>query len=218
MDIEIWEEVTTSDAFRDLFKHQHYEEYVFQIISKSKKFFGNCHFDKVTTQSDNEPDFIDIKTKDKYEVKLLFDEKMGVLIGDRKNKSDEWIKRFLQLRDECGKQIIKRDFDVSSLKMYQITKERLNSIEKDETAIFFIPFPLVENGVYDGAVSRFATDIIQIIIDQLNRDGLINGRNIYFIYPTMETNVYCIRNCNHQREYVTALELNSIVSFKCNLI
>ena len=62
---------------------------------------------KVENQTNGEPDFIDENSGDKYEAKMLFDEEMGRLIGDRKYGSDEWIKRFLQLRNEFGKQIIK---------------------------------------------------------------------------------------------------------------
>ena len=69
--IHILHEVIITDAFRDLFKNQKYEQYVFMIISRSKVIFKGLEFRKIETQHNNEPDFMD-QFGCKYDAKLLF--------------------------------------------------------------------------------------------------------------------------------------------------
>ena len=212
---ELWEEATVSEALRDLIHRQHYEDYVFQIISNSKRFFKNCRFMRVNEQSHGESDFIDVNTKDKkkYEVKLLFDKEIGTLIGERKNNLALGFEMLLERRNEYGEILEQGVCDVSSTKLYQITKERLSTVKSDETPIFFIPFPVVEDS-RDDVYSQFGIDFIQAIYKQLDKDGLTEGREIFFIYPAVEDDLYCIRDRNYHREYVPAPKLNDIVSYK----
>ena len=212
------EEATVSEALRDLVHRQHYEDYVFEIISNSKIIFKNCRFERVNEQSHGECDFIGVNCKDKnkkkkYEVKLLFDKEIGALIGERKNNLTMGIERLLEQRSEYGEILMQGVSDVSSTKLYQITKRRLSTVKNDENAIFFIPFPVVEYDK-DDVYYQFATDFIQAIYKQLDKDGLTEGREIFFIYPAVEDDLYCIRDRNYHREYVPAPKLNDIVSYK----
>ena len=212
---ELWEEATVSEAIRDLIHRQNYEEYVFQIISNSKRIFKNCHFERVNEQSHGECDFIDVNSEDKkkYEVKLLFDKETGGKIGERKNNLTLWIERLLEQRNEYGKLLMQGVCDVSSTKLYQIAKGRLSAVKSDETAILFTIFPIVEDSRND-VYTQFGVDFVQAIYKQLDKDKLTEGREKFFIYPAMEDDLYCIRDRNYHREYVPAPKLNDIVSYK----
>ena len=217
MECEIWKEATVSEELRDLIHRHRYEDYVFQIIKKSKHIFNNCCFEQCNMQSNGESDFIDINSKKKYEVKLIFDEKVGALIGERKNDLTLGIERLLEQSLEYGNLIRQGESDISQSRVYQIVKKRLSTIENDETAILFIPFPLVEDSMHD-VFSQYATDFIQAIYKQLDKDELTDGREIFFIYPATETGFYCIRNQFYNREYVSAPELNKIVSYSTQVL
>lgn len=55
--------VTISDSFRDILKWQRYEELVLTTINRSQSLLENLPLSRVTEQSNNEPDYLDIKGK-----------------------------------------------------------------------------------------------------------------------------------------------------------
>ena len=206
-----------SDLFRDVLKQQKYEKYVLRIISESKVLLADREFVRVEDQHAGDPDYID-KDGNKYDVKLLIDSKQGALLGERKNHVFEW---FTSLQDECAEyaHIIEErdspdyDYDklIDSSRLYRILRDRFDSISPDETPLFFIPYPIVQD--YQGSkFLQFTTDFLQAVINRLKVDRMID-REMYFIYPSMNAGVYVLRNTSLQREYISISDLSSIIEY-----
>ncbi len=205
--------VTITDKFRDLFKRQKYEEFIFLILRRSRYLFDGNLFIKIEEQSQGECDFL-YDNKIKYESKLLISKKQGFLVGDRKNSIVNWLNAMLQERSEFGECIKKRD--LSGLKhtcLYSIMKERIEDVREDENAILFLPFPIVEDSIHNTFL-QFATDFLQACYDTLEEDGLIGDRKVYFIYPSMENGYFVLRDSNYHREYISVPELDDIIVYE----
>ncbi len=204
-------------SFRSLIQKQNYEKYVQIIINKSQKIFRNLEFIPVEDQSHGESDFID-NNGQKYEAKLLFDERQGALIGDSKNNINEWIQEMLKEKIEFSESIRKRDaLSLSKTRFYKIMKERLATVEQDENAIFFIPFPIVDE--FEGSIFiQFATDFIQAVYERLVDDGLVGNRQVFFIYPSGDSHKYMLRNSNRIRECIACEELDDFIKYETRYV
>ncbi len=149
--------ITVSDEFRNFIKRQNYEQYVYAIVNKSTKIFREVSFTKIEEQSHGECDFIDSHGI-KYDVKLLFNQQQGQLIGNPKNTLIQWIQKMENEKTEFSKSITERDLSyVESTKLYMIMRERIQSLEADENAILFIPYPIVQD-LESSIFLQFATD------------------------------------------------------------
>jgi len=166
--------VKHTDAFRDLFKRQKYEEYILTIINRSDRIFRDLNFEPVSEQSDGQCDFVDNHGV-KYDAKLLFDKEQGQLIGDPKNVFQEWLEKMLDEKTEFGESINRRDLTyVENTKLYRIMKERIESLNNDENGILFIPFPIVDD--FRGSILQLTTDFLQATFDRLKDQGFIDYR------------------------------------------
>ena len=91
-------------------------------------------------------------------------------------------------------------------------KDRLASINENENAIFFIPYPIVDEykGSYFGLI---ATDFLQAIYNDLVEKGLVGSRKLYFIYPSGAPHEYVLRDTEINREYIKCEELDGFISY-----
>ena len=204
-------------TFREFIKKQNYERYILEIINRSKKIFAGKHFIYVVDQAHGECDFVD-ECDQKYDAKLLFDKRQGQLIGDAKNDLREWIQVMVDEKIEFAKSIEQRDLSyVVYTQLYGIMKKRIETVREDEIALLFIPFPVVDD--YPGAVfMQWATDFLQAVYDRLKIDGHIRCKNVFFIYPSIELNVYVLRAANRNREYIRYEDLESIISYETRVV
>ena len=204
---------TINDAFRDLFKNQKYEQYVFMIISRSKVIFKGLEFRKIETQHNNEPDFMD-QFGCKYDAKLLFNTEQGRIIGDRKYNIKDWFDIAMEECSSYGELVNERDYSgIVETELYKITKEKVESLEPDENGLFFIPYPVsldVRGSIFLG----LTTDYLQAIYNKLVEDEIIGDRKIFFIYPSSEEGEYVLRDTNFQREYIAVPELDSFIVYE----
>lgn len=207
-------EISISEEFRELFKRQQYEKYVYMIICRSKLLFKGKSFERIEYQSHGECDFKD-EYGNKYDVKLLFNKKQGAMIGERKNDIINWLKAMDEERAQFSGCIMSRNLSlIVDTQLYKITKERLLTVSQDEDAIFFIPFPIVidcQNVMF----MQFASDYLQVVYDKLEDEGLVGERKLYFIYPSVEPETFVLRSGNsRKREYIKVPELRNIISFE----
>lgn len=214
--IHILHEVIITDAFRDLFKNQKYEQYVFMIISRSKVIFKGLEFRKIETQHNNEPDFMD-QFGCKYDAKLLFNTEQGRIIGDRKYNIKDWFDIVMEECSSYGELVNERDYSgIVETELYKITKEKVESLEPDENGLFFIPYPVsvdVRGSIFLG----LCTDFLQAIYNKLVEDKILGDRKIFFIYPSAEEGEYVLRDTNFHREYIAVPELEFFIVFKTSL-
>ena len=209
--------VTIDKSFCRLIQSQNYEKYVFAIISKSQVIFRGLQFRRIEHQSHGESDYVDSHGQ-LYDAKLLFDKKQGALIGDPKNDLNSWLKVMLEEKTEFGRCIEKRDLSfLPETKLYQVMKDRLGSVKPEEHAIFFIPFPIVDE--YKGSVFlQFTTDFLQAVYQRLTDDELVGDRKLYFIYPSGDPHEYVLRDENRTREYIKCDELEDFISFETRIV
>ena len=211
--VKLQEKVEFSNAFRDFIKNRKYESYVLRIIEKSTVIFAGKTFFPVATQSNGEPDFYD-NNRNKYEVKLLLDSTQGGLLGERKNDISEWFISMNKACEEFADIILGNNMSmIKTLSFYRIMKARIESVEKDEKAILFIPFPLVLDSKRS-VLSQLALDLVQAVYNQLDEDGVIDGREVYFIYPSADKGEYVLRDSNYHREYIRIPELDDLIVFE----
>ena len=205
--------VAIDDSFRELIKNQNYERYVLAIINKSQEIFQDIEFRYIENQSHGESDFQDSNGQ-YYDAKLLFDKKQGQLLGDSKNKFADWIHELSNEKIEFGRYIKERGvYSVACTRLYQIMKERLASVKPDENAIFFIPFPIV-NEYKDSLFIQCTTDFLQAVYDKLVEDEMVGNRKVYFIYPSGDAHEYVLRDNNRRREDIKCEELDNFISFE----
>lgn len=201
------------ESFRNLIKAQNYELYVMKIISRSKLIFSGVSFERIADQSHGESDFIDSNGQF-YDAKLLFDKKQGALIGDKKNEITQWLQVMLDEKTEFGNVIHQRDLSlITKTKLYQITEKRLSSVKPNEHVIFFIPFPIVDE-YKDSVFLQFATDFLQAVYNALVRNNLVGDRKVYFIYPSVQTHKYVLRDDKSHREYIVCEELDDFIRYE----
>ena len=171
---------TTSDSFRDLLKRQRYETLVLGVLNKSKRLIQNLPLYSVEEQSNGECDFID-QVGTEYDAKLLIDKTQGALIGDRKNDLIAWFKSMKAEADEFSESGERKNLSlVSTTKLYGVMKDRLNSVKANETAVLFIPYPLVDD-FQGGTHLQFATDFLQAVYNKLEKDEGISCQEVFFI-------------------------------------
>jgi hypothetical protein len=98
------------------------------------------------------------------------------------------------------------EYDVSKTKLYQIIYRFLyREKDKNESLIFFIPFPIV----HTIGVSFFeCTDYLDVIYESLKNEIELNCLkecSLYAILPTGNSNdEFLLRNlCERTREYIT---------------
>ena len=205
--------VTIDKSFRDLIKSGTYEKYVFTIINRSKTLFAGRCFTYNAAQSHGECDFVDDQGL-KYDTKLIFNKKQGQLIGDPKNQIQDWLQAMKNEKGEFAESIQKRDLSlVASTKLYQIMKDRLESVGADENAILFIPYPIVDDQK-DVKFLQLATDFLQAVYDRLVEDGVVGNRKVYFIYPSMDSHVYVLRSASRAREYIRCDKLDDFIRYE----
>lgn len=213
MEVVLTTEISFSNQFRDLFKRQCYEKYVFDILNKSNKLFYDKQFVKSSSEANGECDFTD-KNGLKYDVKLLINTQQGELIGQKKNELELWINEMRKESSEFSDCIRQGGLtNIRNTKLYGIMYSVMGKFAPDENAILFCPFPLV-NEIEGSVFLQFATDYLQAVYNQLKKENVVGTRETYFIYPSMQKNIFVLRNADSRaREYIDASELEEYFSF-----
>lgn len=209
--------ITIDDSFRSFIQQQNYEKYILTIINKSKLIFQNLRFSYIEDQAHGESDFVD-NNGQSYDAKLIFDKKQGALIGDPRNDFNEWIEVMLKEKTEFGECIKKRDISfLETTRLYRIMKARLSTVKQDENAIFFIPFPVVDE-FKGSSFLQLTTDFLQAVYNKLDENQLVNDRKLYFIYPSGDSNEYVLRDSGARREYIQCEELEGFIRFQSEIV
>lgn len=62
------------------------------------------------------------------------------------------------------------------------------------------------------------SDVLQLINNQLVENIIVNGRDIYFIYPSMKQNEYVLRDCELNKEFIDVPELEDFVIYESDIV
>lgn len=180
---------TIDNKFRLLIQSGNYEKVILELLNKSIKLFPN-QYEHMVSQANGECDFIDQKTKEKYDAKIPITKKQGYWIGSNNADFEKWISSMMNECSEFSKKIIEERglHRVEELKLYTIMKNLIEDDKFDENIIFFFPFPIVYETSH-GIFGQFASDILSNIYDALNRNGIVDERKIYAIYPSIDNKI-----------------------------
>lgn len=219
--MEIKKIATLSDDLKTFVQSGNYELYILELMNRSKVIFpGN--YKRNLTQSENQCDFYDDKTGEKFEAKLPFDKKEGELICSNHGSLKAWLEFMMDEEAEFGEKIIieRGKHTVDSLTLYKTMEKRLKTVKEDENAIILFPYPMVLDMQGDGGLNllHFCGDMFSSIFDELMKKGVVGNRQIYTIYPSAD-NKMVLRCLNtNQREYIVSEGMSKIFAYSFSLI
>ena len=200
------------DKFCKLIDKNVYEPMLCELMNASNLVFPGSYI-HITEQSSGQCDFIETTTGAKFDAKLPFLSTHGKLIASNKRDFRKWLELVMDEEAEFGDDIIaSRGKNIASLVLYKIMEARMESIEDDEHAIFFFPYPGVLDYV-DAGILAFVSDYLDAIFRELKRREKLGTRRVYVIYPAVDGNIVlrCL-NTNH-REYRRFSALDEFITF-----
>ena len=184
-------------------------------MNRSTVFFEYKPITRYKDQSNGEPDFAD-STRKKYDAKLLINKNQGKKLGQDINKDiigffNEIMGELTEFGDKMKRD---RSLSIEETKFYKIAKERVESCKMDENIILFIPFPISFDMVGSVFLER-ATDSAQAVYEKLKENGLIAGREFYYVYPLRDGIHFAIRNAEtRDRDYIPMPQYQEALSFE----
>ena len=118
--MEINSVATLSDDLRKFIQSGNYEPYILDLMNRSSVIFPG-QYERNTDQSDNQSDFYDVQTLEKYEAKLPFDKKEGKLICSNQGSFKEWLKFMMDEEAEFGEKMIleRGKHSIDTLRLYK---------------------------------------------------------------------------------------------------
>ena len=209
--------VDISQEFKNIIKSGNYEKVILEIMNSSKKIF-NGKYKHNKEQSHGECDFVEMISKKKYDAKLPFNKKQGELLGSRKQDYNAWLVMMMNESSEFDNIAKTRGkVEIENLLLYKTIKDRLSTVKQDENLILFFPFPIVTCDAPNSVLMQFSRNILTVVFNELENNGLVAGRQIYAIYPCM-CNKLAIRHLNKRIcEYVSGEPLKKYIDYNINI-
>ncbi len=207
------EYITTTDNFRTILQGGVYEEILLSLMNESKTLFPNS-YRHIKNQSNGECDFVDEKTKEKYDAKIALSTKQCEAICKRENNLEEWLYSMLEEIEEFSRKIREGTFEegIDNLALYKIIENEIQTDKADENIIFFIPFTIIEESS-DMIFSQFAYDILTAIYDELSNKNIIGNRKIYVFYFGVANEIVLRSLDTNRREYFSDNLFRDIIEF-----
>lgn len=214
--IELYVKAAISDSFCQLIQSGNYEKLILSLMNQSLKVFPS-QYQHNDDQAHGECDFWDIKSGQKYDVKLAFGQTEGRLISSKQNDIGAWFSYMAGEEAEFSRCISSEGVTgVEHLRLYKTMARLVEKINSDEHAIFFIPYPIAMDGK-DMYHVIFATDILSAIFSQLCKSKISMPDRVYVIYPAMDTSIVLRCLNTNIREYIDFSELDQHISYRFSL-
>ena len=213
MGINILVKASLSENFGQLINKDIIEPIIVSLMNQSQTVFpGKYH--RVLSQSMGECDFVDISTGSKFESKLPLTKKQGALIGSRNHDYRKWMQSMNEIESEFSDCMNGTNglVNIEKLELYQIMHQRLTTVEEDENVIFFFPYPIVLDAE-DLATLAFCGDLLSYVFTELCKCGCVGSRDVYAIYPSIDSKVVLRRMKTDMREYISYTELDHFVKY-----
>lgn len=205
----------------ELFKKNRYELFVLDIMNASNNVFPH-NYKHVIHQSNGECDFLSDEGE-KFDAKLPFNQEQMRLLARGKNHDEKtqvykWLKELQDEASEFSECISKRgNFDIPTTKLYQIMHAEIlknNQKSTDENIVFFIPYTIVLS-VPGSMFLQFTTDFLSAIYSKLKEQIDLKNCDIYAIWPSVEKNVFAVRNLkNHNTEFIMNDSISSYITYE----
>lgn len=187
--MEVKKIATLSDDLKRFVQSGNYEPHILKLMNRSKVIFPG-HYERNLEQSENQCDFYDVKTGEKFEAKLPFDKKEGELICSNHGSLKAWLEFMMDEEAEFGEKIImeRGKHRLDSLKLYKTLRKRLESVQKDENAVILFPYPITLDMEGNGEVNLLhccsdilssGSDFIKLFVASSVSKRMENGEPAY---------------------------------------
>ena len=124
--------------YKKIRKKEIYEPIILDIMNDSRICFPS-KYQHNEKQDCGEPDFIDVESKEKFDAKLLFESKLCIALNE--GRIEDFV---MNLKNFIGVDVpSQRDKDPKEFELYKEMKDRIESLEEDETGILFLPYPIM---------------------------------------------------------------------------
>lgn len=201
MPISVTMMATISEKFSKLINKDEYEPRLCNLMNLSTVVFPG-RYERIVEQHSGQCDFIDVESGVKFDAKLPFNRKQGKLIGSNNHDFKQWIEIMQREESEFGEDIVAtRGKNIATMELYKIMEDRLSTIQEDEHAIFFFPYPIVMDSK-EFEWMHIVSDFLDAIFRELKKNKKVSPRNIYVIYPTIDGDIALRCLNNNRREYI----------------
>ena len=219
--MEVQKIATLSDELKSFIQSGNYEPYILDLMNRSKVIFPG-QYAKNEDQSNNQCDFYDVQTCEKYEAKLPFDKKEGNLICSDQGSFKKWLEFMMDEEAEFGEKIILKrgKYSVDSLRLYKTMEKRLKTVQEDENAVILFPYPISLDLEGDDGLNllHFCGDILSSIFGKLKDNGVVGSRKVYVIYPSADGKMVLRCLNTNRREYLMAEDLSKVFAYSFSLL
>lgn len=219
--MEVKKLASLSDGLKRFVQSGNYEPYILELMNRSKEIFPG-QYERNLKQAENQCDFYEVKTGEKFEAKLPFDKKEGELICSNHGSLKAWLEFMMDEETEFGEKIIleRGKYRLDSLKLYKTLRKRLESVQKDENAIILFPYPITLDMEGNGEVNllHFCSDILSSIYSELVKNGVVGSRKVFVIYPSADNKIVLRCLNTNQREFLICQALNEIFTYSFSLV
>lgn len=188
--------------YKKIRKKEVYEPIILNIMNDSSLCFPSKYEHK-EKQNHGEPDFVDIKSGEKFDAKLLFASQLCKALNEEKidnftNDLIDFISIDFPTYREKGPKVFE---------LYKEMKNRIESLEDDETGILFFPFPVLM--CTRGSIF---SDLCSDQFDWCFREIGVN-KKVFFIGLNIYGQVVCKQLGGYGRtEYLTNRYFENLVS------
>ena len=190
-----------SERFSKLIDKNEYEPRLCELMNQSEEIFPG-RYERVSEQYSGQCDYVEVESGTKFDAKLPFTRKHGKLIGSHNHDFKKWLELMQREESEFGEDVItSRGKNAASLELYKIMDERLSSLEDDEHAVFFFPYPIVLD-CKEFEFMLFTSDFLDAIFRELMRSQKIGSRSIYVIYPALDGDIVLRCLNDNRREFL----------------
>lgn len=199
MGISLKQIISINKTFMQLINKNEYEKLVLELMNKSSKVFPNT-YKKIEIQNNNQCDFVDVETNEKFEAKLFLTKKEGELIASNNRDYEKWLNIAFERIGEFSEFVEARGSKpIENLTIYKIFELLLSKIEQDENMILLFLYPVTLD--LEGSIVTFFGAVLSTIYHDFNKKGMILNRKIYVIYPTIDNKMVVRLLNSNQREY-----------------
>ena len=201
------------DDYKDLLKKKVYEPIILKLMNESEIIF-NGNYKYILNQSHNESDFVSDDYKF-YDAKILFFEKQCQALAINKDNLYTFIEELESEINEIYKAIDSHDSDrlINSV-FYREMVNRISKANDMENIILFIPFSCTME-VSDNLELLLKSDIFSYIFKYIktNNSELVNGHNIYIVYPNCENYIIIKDLTNDTLEFIMDEVFSKYIKF-----
>ena len=219
--MELQKLAVISEDFKNFIQSGNYEILILNLMNQSRIVFPNI-YRRNENQSNSECDFVDTITEEKYEAKLPFDKKEGALICSNAGNLKDWLVYMMNEEAEFGELIIKKrgQHSVTELKLYQTLAKRLKTVQENENAVLFFPYPITldMDPVNEFSILQLCSDILDSVFRELKMNGLVGKRKIYGIYPAIDGKIVLRCLNDNKREYLSCVDLEKYFKYSFSLM